>query len=161
MTAAIQKTDVSHDFDFFYGRWIVHNHKLKKRLQGSSEWEDFDATQQCLPALGGLGNTDQLIAQDGTPIGMALRFFNRAEQRWYIYWVSYSDGIMQPPVAGTFKDGVGVFEGPDVYQGIPITVRFVWSNINTPMPRWEQFFSTDNGQTWESNWVMTFERIED
>lgn len=160
MTQTLPKTDVSHDFDFFFGRWHVHNHKLTKRLQNSSDWIDFDATQECLPALGGLGNTDQLIAQDGTPIGMSLRFFNRETQQWNIYWVSFSDGIMQPPVAGTFTNGVGIFEGQDVYAGTPITVRFVWSGTNTNTPKWEQYFSTDNGQTWEKNWIMTFTRIE-
>jgi hypothetical protein len=161
MTTVINKTDVSHDFDFFFHRWIVHNHKLTRRLQGSNEWIDFDATQRCVPALGGLGNTDQLIAEDGTPIGMSLRFFDREKQQWSIYWVSFSDGLMQPPVHGTFTNGVGIFEGDDVWEGTPVRVRFVWSDIHTPMPKWEQYFSPDNGKTWEKNWVMTFELLED
>jgi hypothetical protein len=35
-------------------------------------------------------------------------------------------------------------------------VRFVWSQIYTPEPRWEQAFSADGGQTWETNWIMEF-----
>jgi hypothetical protein len=65
----------------------------------------------------------------------------------------------QPPVVGGFRDGVGVFEGDDVFEGIPIRVRFVWSDITSHSARWEQFFSSDAGKTWEKNWSMEFERI--
>jgi hypothetical protein len=33
--------DVSHDFDFIYGKWRMPNHRLVKRLAGSHEWTDF------------------------------------------------------------------------------------------------------------------------
>ena len=38
----------------------------------------------------------------------------------------------------------------------PIRVRFIWSGVTTPTPRWEQAFSDDGGETWETNWVMDF-----
>jgi hypothetical protein len=161
MTQTLPNTDVNHDFDFLLGRWHVHHHKLMTRLQNSNDWVDFEATMEFLPALGGLGNTDQMISMDGTPIGMSLRFFNRAKQEWNIYWVSYSYGTMESPVTGTFSDGLGIFEGDDVYAGMPIRVRFVWSETRTDTPKWEQYFSIDNGQTWEKNWVMTFIRMPD
>ena len=40
--------------------------------------------------------------------------------------------------------------------GRPILVRFTWSGVTTPTPRWEQAFSDDGGETWETNWVMDF-----
>jgi hypothetical protein len=160
MTVTVQKTDVAHDFDFFFHRWIVHSRRLTKRLQNSNEWEEFDSTLECVPVLGGLGNTDQLIAADGTPIGMSLRFFNRETQVWSIYWVSFKDGIMQPPVYGTFTNGTGIFEGDDMWEGTPIRVRFTWSGTNTDTLGWEQAFSTDNGKTWETNWISTYDRVD-
>jgi hypothetical protein len=51
----------SHDFDFLFGRWKVHNRRLKERLAGSSEWEEFDALQECRPILGGMGNQDEFV----------------------------------------------------------------------------------------------------
>ncbi len=30
------------DFDFFIGRWKAHNHRLRERLKGSTEWEDIE-----------------------------------------------------------------------------------------------------------------------
>ena len=43
----------------------------------------------------------------------------------------------------------------------PIQVRFIWSGATTPTPRWEQAFSEDGGETWETNWIMDFTRAED
>lgn len=149
---------ISHDFDFVYGKYQVHHQRLVKRLQGSTDWETFDSIHIGAPLLDGLGNMDELRLPDGTTIGMSLRFFNLQTRQWSIYWVSSRDGILQPPVVGTFSDGVGVFEGKDIFDGNPILVRFRWSETNTTTPRWEQAFSPDNGQTWETNWIMTFTR---
>ena len=44
------------------------------------------------------------------------------------------------------------------FDGRPIRVRFVWSGVATPTPRWEQAFSDDGGKTWETNWIMDFTR---
>ena len=54
----------------------------------------------------------------------------------------------------SFADGVGMFEGADTHQGRPVRVRFIWSQTDAPEPRWEQAFSADGGQNWETNWVM-------
>jgi hypothetical protein len=39
-------------------------------------------------------------------------------------------------------------------------VRFIWSGVTTTTPRWEQAFSEDDGETWETNWIMDFTRAE-
>ena len=31
--------------------------------------------------------------------------------------------------------------------------------VNTPSPRWEQAFSLDEGNSWETNWTMDFTRM--
>ena len=46
---------------------------------------------------------------------------------------------------GSFSGDVGIFEGDDTFDGTPIRVRFVWSGVTTPTPRWEQAFSDDGG----------------
>jgi hypothetical protein len=58
-------------------------------------------------------------------------------------------------VVGSFSGDVGVFECDDSFEGRPIRVRYTWSNVATPTPRWEQAFSEDGGTTWETNWWPT------
>ena len=59
---------------------------------------------------------------------------------------------------GSFSGNVGQFEGDDTLRGQPIRVRFRWTEIDTPTPKWEQAYSPDGGKTWETNWVMHFTR---
>ena len=88
---------------------------------------------------------------------MSFRFFDPETRRWSIYWAdSRRRGVLDPPVFGGFSGDVGVFEGDDTFEGRPILVRFTWSGVDTPTPRWEQAFSDDGGTTWETNWIMDF-----
>jgi hypothetical protein len=56
-------------------------------------------------------------------------------------------------------DGVGIFTCDDEFEGKPIIVRYIWSNITASSARWEQAFSPDGGKTWETNWIMNQTRI--
>ena len=150
----------SRDFDFWMGRWNVHNRRLRKRLAGADEWDEFEATVVARPILGGMGNEDEFRTDyDGGFIGMSFRFFDPARKRWSIYWAdSRRCGELDPPVFGTFSGDTGVFEGADVFEGRPILMRFTWSDITTPILRWEQAFSDDGRETWETNWIMEITR---
>ncbi len=53
---------------------------------------------------------------------------------------------------------VGLFFCEDDCNGRPIRVRFIWTPLTTTTCRWEQAFSVDGGATWETNWMMSFER---
>ena len=41
------------DFDFQRGSWRVRHRRLKARLAGCTEWEEFDGTCEQRPILGG------------------------------------------------------------------------------------------------------------
>ena len=161
MSTAV-RVGTEHDFDFWMGRWNVHNRRLRRRLAGSDEWDEFEATVVARPLLDGLGNEDEFGTDfDGGFIGMSFRFFDRDTQLWSIYWADTRRlGVLDPPVFGGFDGDTGVFEGEDTLEGRPILVRFTWSAVTTPTPRWDQAFSEDGGETWETNWVMDFTRAE-
>ena len=162
MTAALHREQGARDFDFLPGRWRVRNRYLRGRLQGSSDWVEFEATSVARPLPDGLGNEDEFRTDhDGGFIGMSFRFFDPETQLWSIYWAdSRRPGALDPPVVGSFSGDVGIFEGTHRLEGRPIRVRFVWSGVTTPTPRWEQAFSDDGGETWETNWIMDFTRID-
>lgn len=164
MSAALSPTAAApagwHDFDFLHGHWRVHNRRLRRRLQGCTDWERFEGTQFCQPLLDGAGNTDELRGPMG-PVGISLRFFDRAAAQWVIHWVSPQDGVLQPPVRGRFDaHGVGVFEGDDLHAGQPVRVRFTWVTRGPDAPCWAQAFSADGGRHWETNWTMHFTRLD-
>jgi hypothetical protein len=158
MHDVMHATGTAHDFDFLFGRWTVHNRRLRRRLAGSGEWEEFAAEHVARPLLDGLGNEDEFRTDhDGGMIGMSFRFFDPRARLWSIYWAdSRRCGRLDPPVVGSFADGIGMFEGIDTFEGKAIRVQFTWSQIDTREPRWEQAFSADGGQTWETNWIMEF-----
>ena len=103
----------AHDFDFLFGRWAVHNRRLRRRLAGSGEWEEFSADHVARPLLDGMGNEDEFRTDhDGGMIGMSFRFFDPKARLWSIYWAdSRRCGRLDPPVVGSFADGIGMFEG--------------------------------------------------
>jgi hypothetical protein len=144
------------------GRWNVRNRRIRRRLAGSDGWDEFEATVVARPLLDGLGNEDEFRTEyDGGFIGMSFRFFDPEAKVWSIYWADTRRlGVLDPPVLGGFDGDTGIFEGEDTFEGRPILVRFTWSGVKTPTPRWEQAFSEDAGETWETNWVMDFTRKE-
>jgi hypothetical protein len=162
MSETTQIRGTAGDFDFWMGEWNVHNRRLRERLAGCDEWEEFAATSAARPILDGMGNEDEFRTDHaGGFVAMSFRFFDPEAGRWSIYWADgRRPGLLDPPVIGGFCGDTGVFEGPDTFAGRPILVRFVWSGVTTPAPRWEQAFSADGGETWETNWTMDFTRAE-
>ncbi len=119
MTNAAAVHDPSRDFDFILGHWHIHNRRLVKRLQDSTDWETFEATSHSHLLPGGIGNYDDFTPVNWRPgfVGMSLRIFDPATGHWRIYWADNQTGVLQPPVTGEFSDGVGLFEGLDEFQG--------------------------------------------
>jgi hypothetical protein len=151
----------SHDFDFLHGHWLVRNRRLRERLVGSTEWDSFDGVQACRPILGGFGNEDELVTDafgEHRFIGMTIRLFDPRTREWSIYWVDNRSVQLQPPVRGRFEHGIGTFLGRDTHAGTPVLARFIWTPISEDRARWEQAFSVDEGASWETNWIMEFER---
>ncbi|MEP6676176.1 MAG: hypothetical protein ABJA78_13525 [Ferruginibacter sp.] len=149
------------DFDFFIGKWRIKNNKLKSRLDNCKEWIEFEATQTDHKALNGLANMDHFYATlNGKSFeGMTIRLFNPKTKLWSIYWADSNTGVFDPPVVGSFENGIGHFYTKDIFQGNEILVKFQWDKTDIDNPVWSQAFSADNGETWEWNWYMYMSRM--
>jgi hypothetical protein len=159
------ENDGRRDFDFLFGSWRVHNRRLLRRLEGCTDWEEFETALQVRPVLGGLGNIDAFTAtalpDAASWEALTLRLFDPGTRSWSIWWASTGrPGHLDPPVAGRFVDGQGTFFGDDLHDGRPVRVRFEWKDIAPTSAVWQQAFSLDRGETWETNWVMTLSRQE-
>lgn len=149
-------------FDFLVGDWNVHHRYLLRRLAGSAEWIEFAGTTTMRKILGGFANLDDndIHLPSGRYAGVSLRTFHPKTESWSIYWLdSRHSGRIDSPVVGRFENGAGTFYGDDTFDGRPIRVRFQWSRITGKSARWEQAFSLDEGNTWETNWYMDFTRV--
>ena len=162
MHAEHERRDGRADFDFFMGRWQVHHHRLRERLKGSTEWEEFEGTASAHKILGGIGNFDEGVMgrASGQVGGVTLRLYDPVSCEWSLYWADSVSGILQVPMIGGFEDGRGEFFSQEVFEGRHIFSRFIWSSITVTSCRWEQAFSEDGGKTWETNWIMDFTRVE-
>jgi len=162
-TEATAVRDGQRDFDFMHGNWNIKLKRLKKRLAGSKEWEEFTGTTHCRPLWDGKANIEEgvFITPDGNRIdGITLRLYSPITREWRLYWANQKTGVMDPPQVGVFKNGVGEFYATDTWEGRQVLVRFVWSRITPKSAHFEQAFSTDGGKTWEVNWITDSTRIE-
>jgi hypothetical protein len=153
-----------HDFDFLFGEWRVHGRRLKERLTGSHDWEEFEGSIVSRKYMDGWANVDDTVfhTPQGIYRGVAPRAYDPKTGQWAIWWIDGRNpfGNVDPPVKGRFVNGVGTFHADDTLRGKPIKVRFTWSHITRTTARWEQAFSPDGGKTWEVNWEQRLERVK-
>jgi hypothetical protein len=90
-------------------------------------------------------------------VGLSLRVFNPLDSLWSIHWVDNERHRVVPPMVGRFENGIGQFYGEEEHQARAVLARFLWKPT-ADAPVWEQAFSDDNGDSWETNWVMRFYR---
>ena len=154
--------DGRHDFDFIFGEWTIANRTLRDMTDPAcDEWREFTTTSRAEPLFGGLAHVDHITSDPAAPggawEGLTLRQFDPREKLWRIWWASSRNpGHLDPPLAGRFHDGTGVFHGDDTLAGRPIAVRFHWTNPAAGQARWTQEFSDDAGATWWLTWTMDF-----
>jgi hypothetical protein len=156
----------SDDFNFLMGIWRCHHRYRVRRLAGCNDWIEFDGTCAARKILGGWGNSDEsdIAMPGGRYTGISLRLWDPDREQWTIHWLdSRNPGRLGLPVRGGFRprpDGpFGLFYGDDDLDGRAIRVRYIWSRITTEGARWEQAFSLDEGNEWETNWYMDFTRV--
>ena len=101
--------DGRHDFDFLHGAWHSRQRRLRERLTGCDEWDEFAADLHCTPVLDGAGNFDELTSPVMGYKGLALRLYDETDKIWSIYWLTGGAGGVEPPVVGRFAGGVGDF----------------------------------------------------
>ena len=152
-----------NDFDFLVGKWKMHNRHLNKRLENCKDWTEFDSSDENTKVMPMIDmdtySTTEFPGQDGKLFqGLTLRLFNPTTRLWSLYWIPSNTGVIDPPVVGSFANGVGHFFGKDTLKGKPIIVVFRWDARNKNRPVWGQAFSADNGKTWEWNFFNVSER---
>jgi len=147
--------DGSRDFDFERGSWTTELKRLVSPLSGSTEWAEYRGTSEVRSLWDGAANLVDLDVEGtaGRIQALSLRLYDPASQTWSLHSASVRGGGISPPAVGRFTDGIGEFVSEEELDGRPILVRFVISDITTTSCRFEQAFSDDRGDSWETNWI--------
>jgi hypothetical protein len=150
-------------FDFEVGTWNVRMRRrtLDADLRPVDDWEAFDATVEMRQIMGGLGNVEDVTMYTARGVMRAAgsRFYNPRTKEWHIYWSREGDGVWQPPMVGGFAVENGMLiVNDELYEGKPVRTCYMWRDVHTERPYWEQNFSNDGGTTWTCNWTMEFSR---
>jgi hypothetical protein len=160
-THSATNSTASQSFDFLIGEWSVHHRYL--RVQGDQqEWLETDGTCSNHQLMDGFVNIDEctINAPSGVNQAIALRSFDIKTKQWAIWWLDgrYPSGPLDPPLKGSFDNGIGTFYSEFLEKEKRMRMRFIWSKITSTAAHWEQATSSDNGKIWETNWIMEFQR---
>ncbi|MBB6131162.1 hypothetical protein [Mucilaginibacter lappiensis] len=147
--------DGQHDFDFNIGTWKTHISRLVKPLTGSKTWTELNGFVTVRKVWDGRAQVEEIEADGvaGHFEGLTLFLYNPQSHQWSMNFADSSDGVIEQPSMGEFKDGRGEFFQQAVYNGRSIMVRMIWSDITSTSHRVEQSFSDDGGRTWEPNFI--------
>ena len=166
-----------HGFDFMLGSWKSHFRLLRHPLTGSKEWIAFDGTNMWVTNQNSSNVTK--LSPSGTILGtfamdegvlfrtsgpehsITVRVYNQKADEWSIYFGTDAGGALAlPATVGKFDEhDVGRFYDREPYHGKPIVVRYLWTHSSPNECHYEQAFSSDNGKTWETNWISDMTRV--
>jgi hypothetical protein len=154
-----QPEDQQHAFDFHFGTWRTH---ILSRTS-TAQWEKMTGTVIDQPLWKGRANLEKIEASgSGSHFqGLTLFLYDPKTGQWSQQFASSSDGIIDEPVYGEFKDGRGVFYG---WSGgstdKKVLERDVWSNITPNSYHFEIASSADGGKTWVTEFIAQLARLK-
>ena len=155
----MSERDGSRDFDPLLGDWDFHLRRLIRPLTGSDDWANLEGESHCRSIWGGRGQIDELSLtnlSDGSKMeSLTLRLYNPKAHEWLLYFAGGGNPSLGTPQRGRFVNGRGEFLDRDEVNGKEVIVRWIWTEIETTTPRFEQAFSADEGETWETNWITS------
>ncbi len=154
------------DFDFWLHTWDVVNKRKKVRSlyddpesNQQAEWEEFSGvagmgTKYCDGRV--MIDPYEATFPSGQVVkGVNVRVYNLETGEWSMLWLDNRQPPDFEPLVGKFENGVGRFYSTITTQdGRLVHVRFLLDQFTEESLHWQQDFSMDGGETWETNWVM-------
>ena len=156
-TSAPRASGHERDFDFNLGAWNTSVRAVLDPLKAPRAWSALRGTHVVRRVWDDWANLGQLEVNG--PRGhvelLALRLYDRKTQQWRVYFANSATGRLDPPMIGTFADGVGRFVGLDRVDGKTVLMRNKWFDITPHSCRQDWSLSTDGGKTWITTWIST------
>lgn len=154
---AIADGSSNHDFDFLFGTWKTH---IRYKPLGK-DWITINGIVTTNQVWRGKANLEQIegVSPTGHFEGLTLRLYDPAAKQWNLYWANSKDGIVGPPMEGTFKSARGTFYSHELMNGIAVFVRQIYYDATPNSYKFEQALSYDAGKAWQPNFVASLTRV--
>jgi hypothetical protein len=141
--------DGQHDFDSLAGTWKCHTKYRAHPFAGSDPWIEYDGTEIFQNIWDGAMLELSTVAGANGPSGLMLYTYSPQSHQWYVYFANSKTGKVGLPNVGEFRNGRGEFFAQDTLNGKSMLNRYVWSQIASSSPHYEESWSSDGGRTWE------------
>lgn len=159
--SSVPADNVPNGFAFLNGSWNQKYSRLRHPLAHAHDWYRFPGISSVRSMWEGRGQVEEgtLDSPLGKILGLTIRIQNPKTKKWELYWGTSELGMAAgPPQVGQFDaNGVGIFDALDTWHGKSVIVRYKWTS-DPKHPRFEQSFSSDHGETWETNWTTDYSR---
>jgi hypothetical protein len=159
--AASADHDGQHDFDSLAGTWKCHTKYRAHPFAGSDPWIDYDGTEIFQNIWDGAMLELSTVAGAKGPSGLMLYTYNPPSHQWFVYFANSKTGKVGQPNVGEFRNGRGEFFAQDTLNGKSLLNRYVWSQIASNSPHYEESWSSDGGRTWELVRIVDLARVSD
>ena len=152
--------DGSHDFDFSRGSWTTEITIIKDPFNKPGEQIHMRGTKVARPIWNGKGWIEEIEADGPGGHWQAANVFlyDPTTGQWSENYVDSSDGKMDRPNVGGYRDGKLEFYSIQPVGGRSVLVRGTWT-ISTPdLHSYEVARSIDGGRTWRTAFVARVSR---
>src|SRR6185437_1838899 len=104
--AAMSSADQQHAFDFHFGTWRTQILSRASTASGAAQWTKMTGTVIDQPLWNGKANLEKIEASGAGAHfqGLTLFLFDPKTGQWSQQFASSSDGLMEEPVYGGFKN---------------------------------------------------------
>jgi len=152
--------DGAHDFDFDFGVWRTHIHRILNPFGDGGQTLDLDGTVTVRKVWGGRASLEEIEADGprGHWEGLNLFLYNPAAHQWSQSFANNKAGALSTPFVGSFQDGRAELFSPDTLDGRAVLVRAVWSNIEPNSHDYAESYSDDGGATWRLSFTAHLTR---
>lgn len=147
--------DGQHDFDFNFGTWHTHIHRIVDPFSPTSPTVVLDGTVTVRKVWDGRAQLEEIEADgpNGHWEGATFFLYNPDSHQWSQNFVGRDSGTLGTPTIGSFKNGRGELYSSDTFQGRSIMVQGVWSNIKPDSHTYTESYSDDGGKTWHPAFI--------
>ncbi len=161
MTSAAAERDGRLDFDPLAGTWNCNTKYRAHPFAASDTSIEFDGTETFQKIWEGAMLEVSEGASGNGPAGLMLYTYNPQSHQWSVYFASSKDGKVGLPNVGEFRNGRGEFFVQDMLSSKSLLNRYVWSQIASNSPHFEESWSSDGGRTWELVRIVDLARVRD